>query len=294
MRIVFIGTVIFSEIMLERLIKLNAKIVGVLTKVESKTNSDFKDLSPVANANGIEHKYFVGINETENIHWINNLRPDVIFCFGLSQIIRKPILEAAPMGVVGYHPTLLPFNRGRHPIIWAIALGLRKTGSTFFFMDEGADSGDILSQEIIQIEEEMNSQQLYNKVIETSLQQVEKFLPELQGNTYVKKPQDHSKANYWRKRSMKDGIIDFRMDARKIKRLIAALSKPYIGAELIYNDLNIKIWESQVVKSNALNIEPGQVIQSKNGTIIVKCGTEAIKIIDHEFEYLPEKGEYIG
>ena len=50
------------------------------------------------------------------------------------------------MGILGYHPSLLPFNRGRHPIIWALALGLKETGSTFFFMDENADTGDIVSQ----------------------------------------------------------------------------------------------------------------------------------------------------
>ena len=37
------------------------------------------------------------------------------------------------MGVLGFHPSELPKNRGRHPLIWALALGLKKSASTFFY-----------------------------------------------------------------------------------------------------------------------------------------------------------------
>ena len=59
------------------------------------------------------------------------------------------ILDLAPLGIIGFHPAALPRNRGRHPIVWALVLGLEETASTFFFMDKGADTGDILSQEKI-------------------------------------------------------------------------------------------------------------------------------------------------
>ena len=65
---------------------------------------------------------------------------------GWSRIIGKELLAVPPKGIVGYHPAALPANRGRHPIIWALALGLKETASTFFFMDNGADSGPIISQ----------------------------------------------------------------------------------------------------------------------------------------------------
>ena len=63
-----------------------------------------------------------------------------------------------------FSPGLTPQNRGRHPIIWTLALGLCETGSTFFFMDEGADSGDILSQKKITILPEDNAGSLYQKL----------------------------------------------------------------------------------------------------------------------------------
>ena len=293
MKIIFIGTVVFSELMLRKLIALHADIVGVLTKKESKVNSDFRDLSTLAKKSDIDYKYFERINEDESLNWIKSKKPDIIFCFGLSQIINKDILEIPPMGVVGYHPALLPKNRGRHPIIWAIVLGLRETGSTFFFMDEGADSGDILSQKTIQISEQMNSGHLYEKLIQISLDQVEEFLPKLQSKSYIKIAQHNSEANYWRKRSKKDGLIDFRMNASNISRLILGLSKPYVGADVVYKEHDIKIWEAKVENIEIKNTEPGKVLRSDNKKIVVKCGQDAIALIRHEFIQLPKVGEYL-
>ena len=91
----------------------------------------------------------------------------------MSRLLKEEILSIAPFGVVGFHATALPANRGRHPIIWALVLGLSETASTFFFMDEGADSGDILSQYKLSISENDNAESLYKKVIKVaSVQQL--------------------------------------------------------------------------------------------------------------------------
>ena len=60
---------------------------------------------------------------------------------GISEIIKIPNI-----GVFGSHPTLLPKYRGRAPIPWTIIKGLKKSGLTFFWIDEGVDNGDILDQ----------------------------------------------------------------------------------------------------------------------------------------------------
>ena len=70
-------------------------------------------------------------NEAEQISFITEKSPDVIYCFGWSHILSKKILKLPPYGVVGFHPAELPNNRGRHPIVWALFLGLKKTASTF-------------------------------------------------------------------------------------------------------------------------------------------------------------------
>lgn len=79
------------------------------------------------------------INHLNNISWIKALSPDILLCFGWSSLLKEELLRIAPMGVLGYHPAELPYNKGRHPLIWAKVLGLEETASTFFFMDQTAD-----------------------------------------------------------------------------------------------------------------------------------------------------------
>ena len=54
---------------------------------------------------------------------------------------------------IGTHPTALPFNRGRHPLHWVIDLGISETKLSFFKMDEGVDTGNIILQCPFQIDE---------------------------------------------------------------------------------------------------------------------------------------------
>jgi len=293
MKIVFIGTVEFSHKALEKIIDLNYDVVGVCTKQKSSFNSDFKDLSSICENNSIDYKYIQDINSSDNISWIKNLNPDVIFCFGWSSLIKKELLGLAPMGVIGFHPAELPYNRGRHPLIWALALGLKRSASTFFFMKEGADDGDILSQEIFEITLKDDAKSLYTKVIKIALTQIETFLPKLEMKTFTRMKQDDTKANYWRKRGQKDGLIDFRMSSASIYNLIRALSKPYVGAHLEYKNKNISIWNSEIIDFEDKNIESGKILEIKNKHITIKTYDGAIKLLEHEFNTLPSVGDYL-
>ena len=296
MKIIFIGTVDFSRQTLLRLIDLKADIKGVITKKTSPFNADFSSLTDICEKNNIPVYYAKDINQEDCVTWIKDKNPDVLFCFGWSQLIKQSLLSIAPLGVIGFHPALLPENRGRHPIIWALALGLDKTGSTFFFMDEGADSGDILSQTEVPIDYNDNAGTLYSKITKCALRQIEIFLPALTENNYKRIPQDHSTANYWRKRNQNDGLIDWRMPARGIYNLVRALSRPYIGVHAIYKSEEFKIWTvSEIVGQYPNNIEPGKVISVDNGnnTFTVKCGIDTITVTEHELISLPKAGEYL-
>jgi len=292
-KIVFIGTVIFSYKMLEKLISLNANITGVCTKKESNFNNDFSDLSHLCIPNNIPYKYVIDINDSESVNWIKSCKPDIIFCFGWSNLLKKELLNIAKMGIVGYHPSKLPLNRGRHPLIWALALGLQNSASTFFFMNEEVDSGDILSQKDFQILYKDDAKSLYEKVSILAQSQIEEFLPKLENNSYKKIKQSLLLGNCWRKRKQIDGLIDFRMNSKTIYNLVRALTKPYAGAHILYNNEFIKIWKIEEMDNSDFNIEYGKILKIENGTIIIKTADSAIRIIEHEFKLLPKEGEYL-
>lgn len=293
MRIVFIGSVHFSKLALQKLLVLEANIVGLITKRESAFNSDFEDLSGIAVQNNIPYKYVNDINHENNVSWIANLCPDVIFCFGLSNLIKTEILNIPRLGVIGYHPALLPNNRGRHPLVWAKVLGLPKTGSTFFFMDEGADSGDILSQKEIDLHFEDTAETIYNRMIEVALIQIEEFLPKLTNGQFSKIPQLKEAGNEWRKRGINDGRIDFRMTSESICNLVRGLDRPYIGAHCDYQGKHIKVWKIDLGHSAMNNIEPGRVLSISKNSIEVKAGSGSVLLLEHVFVTLPNIGDYI-
>ncbi len=294
MRIVLIGAVLFSRASLERLIALRAEVVGIVSRPPTPRHADQAPLDDLAASAGIPFHACTDINDETTVAWIAARRPDVIFCFGWSQIIRRPLLDLAPLGIVGYHPALLPKNRGRHPLIWALALGLEETGSTFFFMDEGADSGDILSQRRLPIRAEDDAGSLYRRMTETALEQLADFLPRLTGGCYAREPQDHGRASYWRRRSPADGRIDWRMPSAGVHNLVRALARPYPGATFRRGGDEVIVWRTEpIAEPVAANIEPGKVLAVEGRRLRVKTGDGAIDLVEHELDTLPAAGDYL-
>ncbi|MBS0418960.1 MAG: formyl transferase [Proteobacteria bacterium] len=293
MRIVFIGAVEFSRRALERLFELRANVVGVCTLASSGVNADHCDLRSTCSAHGVDWLHAPNINSDECLQWIAARRPDVIFCFGWSRLLRRPLLQLAPLGVVGFHPAELPANRGRHPLIWALVLGLPHTAATFFFMDEGADSGDILSQRRFAIEPADDAGTLYEKMTQCALEQMSEFVPQLAAGRFSRMPQDASGANSWRKRGRADGQVDWRMSSRSIHNLVRALAKPYVGAHFLHKGNEVKLWKTELVMDTPVNAEPGKVLAVTSRGPVLACGERGLLLLRTEPECVLAAGEYL-
>lgn len=294
MKILYIGSVLFSKIILERLIKLNQELVGVISKKESKFNSDFHDIIPIAKKTNIPTFYSNDVNDDKTISWIKDIKPEVIYCFGWSNLIKEEILKIPTIGVVGFHPSLLPKNRGRHPLIWSKILGLKQSGTSFFFMDKGVDSGPILSQKPFSISFEETIEDLYEKMVSNALIQIEELNVELKNKTYKLKPQKNLLSTSWRKRSKIDGVIDFRMTSISICNLVRGLTKPYVGASCYYLNEEVKVWEIDIGKNKSIAMEPGKIILVKEKNIEVKTGDGSVILTKHEFKKLPKENQYLN
>ncbi len=292
MKAVFIGCVEFSYALLERLLELDGiDIAGVVTRETSDFNADFRSLEPLAQKAGVPSLNVSGNDQETMAAWIKDLSPDVIFCLGWSYLLGRDILDIPPEGVIGYHPALLPRNRGRHPVVWALALGLKETGSTFFVIDEGADSGDIVSQRRVAIGGEDDARALYDKLLNTAKGQLDDVIGGLLTGNLERTPQDPSKATTWRKRGKRDGEIDWRMTAQGICNLVRALSRPYVGAHCLCNGAEPKIWKAAPAAAADADIEPGRVLAIEGTAITVKCGDGAVTLVEHEFQDLPAVGD---
>lgn len=275
MRIAFIGTVDFSYHCLQEVIDAGGEVVGVITlsKERAAFNSDFADLTELARDNNIPVSQVENINSSESYDTIKSYSPDVIFVFGWSQLISKPILDITPLGCIGTHPALLPRNRGRHPLIWALVEGLEQSGLTFFYLDEGADSGDILWQKPFDISLVDNAASVYEKIKILASEGIRDFLPKLASGTVQRQPQDHSLATYWRKRGEKDGEIDWSAGTTTTYNLIRALTHPYVGAHTYCGNQIVKVWQASLPDADL----PEQVHAMASGTVF-DVGDDCLKV----------------
>lgn len=282
MRIVFIGCVMSSEIFLKKVFQLGEEIVGVVTKETSSFNADFVDLSVFCKKHFLDYFYAHNINDKECVKYIRDKNPDVIFCFGWSQLLGKEILQIPPLGVIGFHPADLPKNRGRHPLIWALALGLEETASTFFQMDETADTGMIVSKQKIPISYEDDAQSLYDKILSAGCAQLEEVVSNLKSPHPHLTAQNLDEGNVWRKRGKKDGVIHWGMSCRTIYNLVRALTKPYVGAHFEYKNSEYKVWKvKEILTEQYKNIEYGKIISVFSDThFIVKAADGLIEVLD--------------
>ena len=278
MKILFIGSVQFSYHLLEDLLLNDANVIGICSSKSSQRNADYCDLSKLAHTHKIPFHQTNNLEAEMSLNWIKKINADIIFCFGWSRIITNKLLKIPQLGVVGYHPTLLPKNRGRHPIIWALVLGLSVTGSTFFFMDDGVDSGPIISQKKVKISKKDDAGSLYQKLIETAKFQLSEIIRDFSNNELVEVKQDENIATYWRKRSLLDGIIDWRMDAQLINNLIRALANPYPNAEFYFAGVRYKAVKGTIFHESLNETEPGKIIHKVGNSFAVQCGRGAILI----------------
>lgn len=293
MRILFIGCVQSSAYFLEQMLAHHDKPIGVITKQSSNFNSDFVDLAPICQRWEIPCFYASNINDEDSLAFIAQCRPDLIYCFGWSQLLKSPILKIPPKGVVGFHPAMLPNNRGRHPLIWALALGLSETASSFFLMDENADTGAVISQEKIPILYEDNAESLYKKVLQAAAEQILTFTRAFETDTIQVHPQTAA-GNAWRKRTIVDGQIDWRMSSRAIYNLVRALSEPYPGAHFMKSGNMVKVWRTEEVEMEGVeNLEPGKVLRVVSPTeFFVKTYASVIHVLECDSVELAE-GEYL-
>ena len=288
MRIVFVGTVAFSRHCLQEVLRHHGDVAAVLTldPEHGRAHADYADLSEVTAPNRIPLIRITDINDPETERRIRALQPDWLFVFGWSQKLSRTILQIPRRGCIGSHPALLPQHRGRHPIIWALAEGLRESGLTFFHLEERVDSGDILWQRSFPISVDDDAASVYQKVEQLASQAIAEFMPQLAHGDAPRIPQDHRKATYWRKRTEQDGEVHWDRSTLQIYNLIRALTRPYGGAHAYLDGRKLTIWRSrlpeQPLSPRHATQRPGTVLSRADDGLQVRTGDGYLHVIHYD------------
>ena len=181
---------------------------------------------------------------------IEDAKPEIIFCIGGTQLIPKDVLKIPKLGCLNIHPALLPKYRGRYSTAHAIFSGERSTGVTVHWMDEGIDSGPIIMQEKIEIDDKDTGKSLYDKFTKEGEKLFIRFVDMwLTDKDIPSKKQDESQATYYPKELPNNGKIDWSWDGKKIRNFIRAMTfEPFPPADFDIGKKNMVIIDKKYFK----------------------------------------------
>jgi methionyl-tRNA formyltransferase len=213
---------------------------------------------------------------------LKTLQPEVIVVAAYGQILPKSILKIPQYGAVNVHASLLPRYRGAAPIVWAILKGEKLTGVTTMLMDEGMDTGNILLQREIPIEEDDTGETLQQRLALLGAQLLMETLERMKAGDIHPIPQDHSKATYAPPLKKEDGRIDWRKEAKEIDLQVRAFD-PWPGAFTELNGQLLKIYRGEVRKGKPTG-KAGAVVWVGSDFIEVETGTDSFLIEEVQME----------
>ncbi|MGL5336827.1 MAG: methionyl-tRNA formyltransferase, partial [Enterovibrio sp.] len=197
----------------------------------------------------------------------------VVVAYGL--ILPKAVLDTPRLGCVNVHGSLLPKWRGAAPIQRAIWAGDEETGVTIMQMNEGLDTGDMLTTARVKIEPTQSSADLYQKLALIGPPALISCLDELAQSKITPQKQDDSLATYAHKLTKEEANIDWNMSAAAIERCIRAFNPwpvSYFSLTTPTDEIiDIKVWQAHVEQSTP-NAAPGTIIKADKNAICVATG----------------------
>ena len=192
---------------------------------DGRDKSWHQSLVKLAEEEGLPTVRMKQVKDAGVVKSIKAVNPEIVFCIGGTQLIPKEVLAIPKLGCLNMHPALLPKYRGRYSTVHAIFNGEKYSGVTLHWMDEGIDSGPVITQERMRIEEDDTAKSLYDKFTRIGGKMFEKFLDLwLSGKEIPSSPQDESQATYYPKGLPNNGVLDWSWDGTRIRNFIRAMT----------------------------------------------------------------------
>ena len=180
-------------------------------------------------------KTFIKINSMDfDYGHIETIKPDLILWYGWSKIIPNALLKKYYS--VMLHPSPLPLYRGGSPIQNQIINGEEVSAVTLFKMNEGIDTGDIISQVPLSLKGDL--EEIFARITDLGTNQTRKMILDFP-NLKLKK-QNNCISSLFKRRTPSQSEITFeelsRSNAKDIYNKIRALQDPYPNAFLRFKD----------------------------------------------------------
>jgi methionyl-tRNA formyltransferase len=192
--------------------------------------------------------------------------------FGI--IVSQTVIDSFELGIINSHFSVLPEWRGADPISFAILSGQKTTGVSLMMIDQGMDTGKVLTTKSIPIAASETTPSLTSKLIDLSDQLLGEYIPKYTSGTVQPRSQSHpDRATYSRKLTKDDGVIDWKKPAEFIEREIRAFIEWPKSRTLLANK-EVIILSAHVKNDSG---KPGS-IEIRGKELIIFCGEQALAI----------------
>lgn len=272
MNLIFMGTPDFAVPCLEKLIASRHTVSAVFTQPDKPVGRK-QILTPppvkvTAENHGIPVYQPDSLKNEDSAEFIRNLKPDAIIVVAYGKILPKNILNIAKHGCINVHGSILPKYRGAAPIQWAVLNGDRETGVSIMQMDEGLDTGDILSVRKVEIGINDTSEIMFEKLSVIGADELLKTLDDIENGCVTTVKQPVGDFFYAEKITKSLSVIDWKESAFNIHNKVRGLQS-WPCAVTAINGKNVKIHETRL--SDKKGNKSGEIVDT-NGVIVVCCG----------------------
>ncbi|MFC1512610.1 methionyl-tRNA formyltransferase [bacterium] len=285
LNIVFMGTSLCACPFLEHIIK-NEKLLAVFTAPDEHAGRHMKIQLPPVKKISLDHECKViqahNLKNIEVIQSVKDLNPDLLIVISYGYKIPSEILEIPGLGSINIHFSLLPKYRGAAPVNWALANGEIETGVTSFFLNDKMDSGDIICQKKININNEDNAVTLMDKLVILGVDVLKETIELIKSGKILAKSQDLNKVTHAPKLRKKDGLINWNETNIEIVNRIRAFY-PWPGSYTYIKDHDslvlTKLFDPEIEENGACAGKQGEILDiSREKGMQVCCGRGLIWI----------------
>lgn len=283
MKFIVLGTSNFTIQCARAILDSGCEVAAIISMPRHALPDNSADLRGFAARCGVAYHEIEDMNSQEGLTLVKGLSPDYVFS-SWPKILGGEFIAIPKRFVIGSHPTDLPHNRGRHPLHWLLVLGIGTSALTFFKMDEGVDTGNILLKEKFAVNDDDTICSLGAKVDGIAYRGLQRLCRLLWENPdFTGESQQHGAANYWRKRTVHDVTIDPRMPAELIVDTVRSFVPPYPGARLIMGHHTMIIAAARVVTGDYENellhrSEYGRIMFIVRDALHVRCADGVVEL----------------
>lgn len=281
-RVVVIGAVHEARPLLQRLLDERPAVVAGLVTLENDLLHNLAgavDLATMADEAGVPVLRVRNLNSPDNVERLRALSPDLLVAVGWTRLLGADVLAVPRSGCVGFHASLLPANRGRAPVNWALIRGETLGGNTMMLLDAGTDTGDIVDQVPLPFAADDTCGTVYERVAEAGADMLLRNLDRLLSGDAPTTPQDPREGTHNPGRTPDMGVTDWQRTALEIHNWIRGQTHPYPGAFTTLDGDSVHLWRSTVVDEQSTG-RPGSIVTSDDAGITVQCGRGRLLVMD--------------